>query len=340
MEIGRRRRWKHAWFSEEDVEAIVTAASGQYVYAATVIRYVSEPRRSPVERLRAVLPSQSDTTSRANPFASLDSLYTLVLTKAREGYESIDDTHDFLLILHAYLITNGVGLNLVISRQDQLFELEDGTYDSILCDLRSLLSVQEDVFGNPQTKVYHKSFTDFLNTPERAGPLYIPPSRPIEYITRCCLLRIERYSVEEIGGGGTLSDEEYRLRYKALDLDLLDCAMLLCAAIHLQSPQAPGPTEIDNVAAWLIQFGTSGVERIHAWIMQPTIYYVEKPPWIYDPNPRFEFMEFMGKCIIGPLLFRRIEASGFPSLAKALKKYSDEWRAWGGRLTTGSDNFR
>ncbi|KAF6744466.1 hypothetical protein DFP72DRAFT_78227 [Ephemerocybe angulata] len=96
MEIGLRRRWKHSWFTEEDVEAIVAAASGQYVYAATVIRYVSEPRRSPPERLRTILASQSGSDRGTKPFALLDLLYTLVLTNAREGYEAIDNRPDFL----------------------------------------------------------------------------------------------------------------------------------------------------------------------------------------------------------------------------------------------------
>ncbi|KAF6752949.1 hypothetical protein DFP72DRAFT_432678 [Ephemerocybe angulata] len=195
-EIGLRRRWEHAWFTEADIEAIVTAASGQYIYAATVIRYVSEPRRSPVERLRTILSSQSGTGSGTKPFALLDLLYTLVLNNAREGYEAIDNRHDFLLVLRVYLALNDLNLGLGISRQDQLLGLEEGTYESILCDLRSLLIAQPTLRRGHQIRVYHKSFLDYLNTPERAGPLYTPFSRYVEYITRCCLRRIDSYSLK------------------------------------------------------------------------------------------------------------------------------------------------
>lgn len=198
VEIGLRRRWEHAWFTEEDVEAIVAAASGQYIYAATAIRYISEPRRSPVERLRAILSSQSGTHDGANPFGPLDALYALVLTAAKEGYEAIDNRHDFLLILRTYLAINAINLNLPIDRQDQLLGLEEGTYQSILCDLRSLLITQPNTNYIPQLqiKVYHKSFLDFMKARERAGPLYTPRPQMIEYITRCCLRRIDSYSLD------------------------------------------------------------------------------------------------------------------------------------------------
>ncbi|KAJ3518667.1 hypothetical protein NMY22_g13556 [Coprinellus aureogranulatus] len=64
------------WPPEKMVDAIVKAASGQYIYVATVIRFVSERRASPVDRLRAFL-EWSSSAEDANPFAALDLLYTM-----------------------------------------------------------------------------------------------------------------------------------------------------------------------------------------------------------------------------------------------------------------------
>ncbi|RXW23010.1 hypothetical protein EST38_g2846 [Candolleomyces aberdarensis] len=43
------------WFSEDAIETLVQAASGQFVYVATVYKYISERRSSPAERLQVVL---------------------------------------------------------------------------------------------------------------------------------------------------------------------------------------------------------------------------------------------------------------------------------------------
>lgn len=46
-----------SWPSDDDLERLVASASGQYIYAATVLKYVSEPRGggSPSMRLRTIL---------------------------------------------------------------------------------------------------------------------------------------------------------------------------------------------------------------------------------------------------------------------------------------------
>lgn len=341
VEIGRKRRWKHAWFTEEEVEAIVEAASGQYIYAATVIRYVSEPRRSPAERLRTLLACQSGVDKVAKPFASLDSMYTLILTKAREAYDAIDNTHDFLLMLRVYLATMATGLNLDISHQDQLFGLEDGAHETILCDLRSILAVQGDFRGVLEVRVYHKSFLDFLSTPERAGALYIPTPRIIEHITRCCLRTIDSFSLEDIDGGTTLSNDNFIPRWRALNLELLDNAALLCATI--QSASTTEGTENGAIADIFIQFGTSGFEKLHHWVVHPVIYsnFLSFGNVAYDDNARYKFVDIWKKNVIGPIkstqpaLIAEFKERS-PQLAEVLEGYSDVWQDWQAALASGS----
>jgi hypothetical protein len=62
------------WPAREDVETLVRAASGQFIYAATVIRYISERHSSPLSRLEAILAWTSGPRFQSNPFAPLDSL--------------------------------------------------------------------------------------------------------------------------------------------------------------------------------------------------------------------------------------------------------------------------
>ncbi|KAJ2920884.1 hypothetical protein H1R20_g16211, partial [Candolleomyces eurysporus] len=93
-DLGSRSRDRRAqsrlWPTEEDIEKLVAAASGQFVYAATVVKYMSERRSSPVERLRTIVNWTPDGDQQARPFEALDILYRNILSTAKELYEAID----------------------------------------------------------------------------------------------------------------------------------------------------------------------------------------------------------------------------------------------------------
>ncbi|RXW15168.1 hypothetical protein EST38_g10685 [Candolleomyces aberdarensis] len=59
QDIGSRSRDRLAqsrlWPTKGDTEKLVAAASGQFVYAAMVVKYASERRSSPVDRLRTII---------------------------------------------------------------------------------------------------------------------------------------------------------------------------------------------------------------------------------------------------------------------------------------------
>ncbi|KAJ2923893.1 hypothetical protein H1R20_g13203, partial [Candolleomyces eurysporus] len=95
QDIGRRshdRRAHSLWPTKEDIEKLVAAASGQFVYAATVVKYVSERRGSPVDRLRAVIDWTPEGGQQTRPLELLDILYRNILSTAKELYE--DDLHE------------------------------------------------------------------------------------------------------------------------------------------------------------------------------------------------------------------------------------------------------
>ncbi|RXW15599.1 hypothetical protein EST38_g10256 [Candolleomyces aberdarensis] len=92
------------WFTEGNIETLVQAGSGQFVYVATVFKYVSERRASPAHRLKTVLNWTADQGQLTKPFEALDILYTSILLNAKEAYEAVD-THsgrDFLLLLKMF----------------------------------------------------------------------------------------------------------------------------------------------------------------------------------------------------------------------------------------------
>lgn len=234
-ELGLRRRLKKGWFSESDIEAIVDAASGQYIYAATLLRYVAEPRGSPAERLRTALAWNSDngqkTKKKAGPFASLDLLYRNIVSNAKEAFEAADEEgRDFLLILNYIIWVNETHRGYRLRDYEDLYLLDRGTCEIIFCDLRSLISVPDRVTDDGQSpfrlyvqspfqlhhklflrlfsqspfqlfQLYHRSFLDFLEDEDRARGVYVPRSRVVEHSALCCLDRISEISLEDIEYG-------------------------------------------------------------------------------------------------------------------------------------------
>jgi hypothetical protein len=187
------------WFTEENIETLVEAGSGQFIYVATVYRWISEPRASPAERLKIVLTWTPDAEQRARPFEALDQLYTNILLNAKNAYESVD-THsgqDFLLLLKVHHINAVDGFSYFrnISKISKpyltdLLGLGDESVEILISDLHSLVSIEMDNFF--YLRILHKSFSDFLNAESRAKDLFVPPSRTYSHLAKCCLLYIFR----------------------------------------------------------------------------------------------------------------------------------------------------
>ncbi|KAF6761133.1 hypothetical protein DFP72DRAFT_880186 [Ephemerocybe angulata] len=209
-DLSLRRRLREGWFSKWDVEAIVEASSGQYVYAATVTRYISEPRGSPAERLRAVLTWAPGKGHKAKPFASLDLLYRNILLRAQQAFEEADDGgRDFLLLLNCLLNER---VQIILSLQENICLLDLGTPEVVICDLRSIIHVS----SSDILTLYHRSLHEFMDDPDRAGPVYVGQDRIQEHFTKCCLARISESSLDDtINDGYSTADREDTVQYKS-----------------------------------------------------------------------------------------------------------------------------
>jgi hypothetical protein len=198
-DIGLRINQPH-WFTEDDIDTLVQAGSGQFVYVATVFKYVSERRASPVHRLKAVLNWTPEQVTR--PFEALDMLYRNILLSAKEAYEAVD-THsgrDFLLLLKIYLLDismwsdsgschyggEDTGSDVVTA----FLCLETDALEVLTLDLRSLVYLEEDRPGTRYLAAYHKSLYDFMDEKSRAKDLFVSVSTVYSYLAKCCMQRI------------------------------------------------------------------------------------------------------------------------------------------------------
>ncbi|KAJ2918711.1 hypothetical protein MD484_g1710, partial [Candolleomyces efflorescens] len=187
------------WFSDGDVDILVKAASGQFIYAATVFKYISERRTSPPDRLRIVLTWTPHQRQVAKPFKALDRLYANILRTAKDTYEVIDTNHerDFLLLFRAQHL-NGAGpsiwmpwiASLPADSLSVLLGLESRAEEILISDLHSLVVLERDKNQDLRLHMYHKSFSDFLDEESRSKDLFIPPSRVHTHLAKCLMQHI------------------------------------------------------------------------------------------------------------------------------------------------------
>jgi len=156
------------WPGEDVVDQLVDKASGQFIYATTVMPYIMFEYHSPEERL-AIIRGLLETPPGDKPYLNLDELYTHIVRNATRG-------GDILQIL-ALLIS----INQLVSTANapagtfahlcsppklgEILGLKRGEVRRCLRDMHSVINIGDD---NHDIRVYHKSFSDFLLDPSRS----------------------------------------------------------------------------------------------------------------------------------------------------------------------------
>lgn len=94
-----RRYLDHSWPSVDVLERLVKKSSGQFIYASTVVKYISSIRHQPADRLNVVLGIRPPRHAREMPFGQLDALYMHI-------FASVEDRETVLLILRVQLLSS------------------------------------------------------------------------------------------------------------------------------------------------------------------------------------------------------------------------------------------
>jgi len=160
------------WPLPEIISQLIVKSSGQFIYASTVIRYITSIRHKPTDRLDIALgirPPQRDL-----PFSELDALYTQILG-------GVDDIERVLEILGCVFFFRYIPHTMAI---DAFLSLQPGDVELYLSDLSSLVTINQGPY--PGIRVLHASFTDFLVDPTRSKTFWINPrARHTAFACRC-----------------------------------------------------------------------------------------------------------------------------------------------------------
>ncbi|KAM6493663.1 hypothetical protein JOM56_010024 [Amanita muscaria] len=154
--IAGERHFDTAWPGHHIIQNLVCNSSGQFVYAATVIKYVDDQFNCAKAQLDVILGLKK--CASASPFAPLDELYTEILKRQSD--------QDFLKDVLALFVACS--------------SLDDGR--ELHADFPMLLSVSEEEMGRKlrgmqsllafeegHIDIHHRSFLDFLQDASRSG---------------------------------------------------------------------------------------------------------------------------------------------------------------------------
>ena len=170
------------WPEEGIIDLLVQRSSGQFIYAATVLKFVGADFRSPTKLLALVL--KPDPTA----FSDLDQLYTQILSV----YPSEVNIVEVLGIIIAF------DDNHSPEGIEDILGMEEGELKLVLRGLSSLMN--DENVEHRYTRLYsyviphfaHASFSDYLFDSSRSGPFYVNRQEYENQVTiRCFALVIQ-----------------------------------------------------------------------------------------------------------------------------------------------------
>ncbi|KAF5328668.1 hypothetical protein D9619_011518 [Psilocybe cf. subviscida] len=179
------------WPSGSDIDAIVGKSSGQFIYAATAMRFIAHSSAVPslsLERVQGIVPP-----ARNSPFSHLDAFYTYILKQA-DDHDAIRDIlsskllddrtittiiHPGVLVINSKteIVSRGTqpGTDRTESRSslpptNKFLQLYNSKYTqrlfaSCISDIAAVVQLRND-----RLVFYHASLADFLLDRSRSEP--------------------------------------------------------------------------------------------------------------------------------------------------------------------------
>lgn len=159
------------WPTEHNLHCLVKMASGQFIFAATVVKFLDSPRHDPVDRLNVVLGLAAP--GNQTPFALLDKLYRFILS-------SVADLPKVLEILAVLILADretGAPLTMLVVEELLGYDIRRA-----LIDMHALVYVppsESDDSDDPEDtedavlRLHHASLHDFLMDRSRSREYFI-----------------------------------------------------------------------------------------------------------------------------------------------------------------------
>lgn len=124
------------WPPTQEIDRLVAKSSGQFIYAATVVKFISSPRHRPDEQLKIIFGIAE--AEGHTPFAELDALYCHI-------FSSVEDLPKALEILSCRFLLDTSILNHPWTAEniEKFLCYRPGDLQLVLIDLHSVLDVPD-----------------------------------------------------------------------------------------------------------------------------------------------------------------------------------------------------
>ena len=187
-ELRARRSYLRAeWPGLDIIMRLVDKASGQFIYATTIIKYISSPDDRADDRLDVIL-KMLDTPVGDTPYAPLDQLYQYIVRTVKHRAQVLPILGQVILaeeMSDEEDILGSPSSSTSQRRIEVILNLRVGDVKRLLNRMHSVIDVGEDL------KLLHTSFQDFLLDPSRSNDFVVnlPEARVmmgLAYIQAIC----------------------------------------------------------------------------------------------------------------------------------------------------------
>ncbi|KAK1231085.1 hypothetical protein PQX77_005801 [Marasmius sp. AFHP31] len=201
-EISNRYKYNHIqfpipWPSEDELEDLVDRSCGQFVHAATTVKFIDSEFKHPITQLRSLLQQTAPRRPRTLPYQQLDALYGYILGVNPE-YEEV------CLILTSILVLPPK------ARTPACIELLLGLpAGQVAMSIRGMHSVLDIQGPGDEINLFHTSFRDYLTDQVRSRQFYIDLESQKYAVARQWLKnlttsKVQTYSSEELYGENSM----------------------------------------------------------------------------------------------------------------------------------------
>lgn len=161
-----------SWPSVEDINYIVEKSSGQFSFAASAMRLISDP--SDIPQLSLAWVQGAATAATKSPFSRIDANYMHILSRVEDQQALKDILHAHFLIKKLQALDKLLpeGIPAPSLRLTELLELYNRNYTQgmVLACLDELTPILQHDY---ELRFYHTSFTEFLQDQSRSGEYFV-----------------------------------------------------------------------------------------------------------------------------------------------------------------------
>ena len=207
------------WPSYRVLDNLVYRASGQFIYPATVLRFVGDPNYRPTDRLDIIvsIPRISPSALTPKPLDALDQLYSQILSTSSDKQRTLDILSALIAMLgFSRLFLEWTPIVDLLRIAEKLMGLQPGDGAQALRMIHSLVHIPErslmsdiadDNLPTPQDiqtfywdgdeiKFHHKSFIDYLLDPSRSMEYCVDMEKTNTRLALACIAAMQTFSLQ------------------------------------------------------------------------------------------------------------------------------------------------